>query len=179
MSTVPAVAIFITGVLVTMVTGELLMRKLGVRLELSRKTFHLLAGTICIVMSLIAAESLAITIVGALFVVGMPLTMWLGWFKIQSRKRGFGTMTFSLGLVVLSLWFWEPRVLIITAMVILTYADGFAAVVGSLFGKRKYQVGHVVKSLEGSITFFLVALVGVAVTLSIYQTGPISDILLI
>ncbi|MEE8409547.1 MAG: DUF92 domain-containing protein, partial [Myxococcota bacterium] len=109
----------------------------------------------------------------------MPLTMWLGWFKIQSRQRGYGTMTFSIGLAVLSLWFWEPRVLIITALVILTYADGFAAVAGSLFGKRKYQVGPVVKSLEGSITFFLVALVGVAATLYIYQTGPISEILVV
>lgn len=53
-----------------------------------------------------------------------------------------------------------PKLIVLTAFSILIVSDSFAALIGRKFGKRKFFQ----KSLEGSLAFFLFALIVIAVT---------------
>ncbi|MEW5800037.1 MAG: dolichol kinase [Bacteroidota bacterium] len=53
-----------------------------------------------------------------------------------------------------------PKLIVLTAFTILIVSDTFAALVGRKFGKRKFLQ----KSVEGSLTFFITALIVIAVT---------------
>ncbi len=53
-----------------------------------------------------------------------------------------------------------PKLIVLTAFTILIVSDTFAALIGRKFGKRKFLQ----KSAEGSLTFFITALIVVIVT---------------
>ncbi|MBI2429759.1 MAG: dolichol kinase [Ignavibacteriales bacterium] len=53
-----------------------------------------------------------------------------------------------------------PKLIVLTAFTILIVSDTFAALIGRKFGKRKFLQ----KSVEGSLTFFITALIVVALT---------------
>ena len=57
-----------------------------------------------------------------------------------------------------------PKVIVVTAFAILIISDSFAALIGRRFGTRKFLS----KSLEGTIAFFITAVVVVLVTPKVY-----------
>jgi len=94
---------------------------------------------------------------------------------IKSMERGkdradLGTVYFPISLIILVLITWDGGFLgndlkYLGALGALTlgYGDGFAAIIGENFGRRKYKILNNEKSLEGSIGMllfsFLVALI--------------------
>jgi phytol kinase len=64
-------------------------------------------------------------------------------------------------------------------MVILTFADSAAALVGQRYGRHRFQSAGGTKSLEGSAAFFLTAVAGAYVGLHVLaDTGPAEALLL-
>jgi phytol kinase len=101
-------------------------------------------------------------------------------FNLVSRT-GYGEVSYGLGLLISALYSQSVRVFT-ASVLILTLADGWAAVIGSKYGKHKikYFSGGK-KSVEGSLTFFIVCIAiliisqlfsaQVAVLLAIVLTG--------
>ncbi len=171
MSTFLFVLIFVVLVLGTLVSAELLLRKLDVPFEIARKSFHLLAGTVGIIMTVQAPSATPLVITGALFAVTLPVSIFLGLFKIQSRERGFGTVAFAVGYTVIAWLYFDQPVVMISAMVVLTYGDGLAALVGTTLGRHSFGLGRTTKTFEGTVTFTFVSWIGVALTLVIYDVA--------
>ncbi|MBD2436575.1 diacylglycerol/polyprenol kinase family protein [Nostoc sp. FACHB-110] len=72
-------------------------------------------------------------------------------------RQSLGTFFYAVSFGILVAWFWyiqQPQYAAIGIMV-MTWGDGLAALVGQRFGKHKYQVFGANKSWEGSLTMAL------------------------
>jgi len=175
--TIYLIVAFVAIVTVFLVVSEVINRTSKLGLEFSRKIFHLTAGTACIAMVLVFEDNLPIIIIGSLFAIVLPLTILLNIFSIQRKDRGWGTVFFAVAFVIQAMLFWERKDIFVSALVVLTYGDAFAAIVGKLKGRRKYSVGKSYKTLEGSFTFFIISYVGVFATLYFFESASIANIL--
>ncbi len=172
-------ALFFSLVLASLLLGELLMRKWGASLEISRKAFHLSAGTVCILMTHIAMSPVPLAIVGGIFTVSLLVSVRFNLFKIQTRRRGYGTVAFAVGYAVSVLGFWDHKAALIAALAVLTYADALAAIVGVAWGRHPLSAGPAPKSWEGSGVFLAVSFLSVACVLHAYGAAPMPRVLFI
>ncbi|MFN6559712.1 MAG: diacylglycerol/polyprenol kinase family protein [Nostoc sp. ChiSLP01] len=74
-------------------------------------------------------------------------------------RQSFGTFFYSLSIGILIAWFWylqQPQYAVL-GILVMTWGDGLAALIGQRFGKHKYKVSGAEKSWEGSLTMMLVS----------------------
>ncbi|MBD2665578.1 diacylglycerol/polyprenol kinase family protein [Richelia sinica] len=74
-------------------------------------------------------------------------------------RRSLGTFFYAVSIGVLVAWFWysqQPEYAAIGIM-IMSWGDGLAALIGQNFGKHKYQIFGSQKSWEGSLTVTIVS----------------------
>lgn len=124
--------------------------------EATRKLVHIAVGHIAIpLVAWVQAQSLAVAAPTAF--VGINYLAWrrglLPGMDAQERPT-LGTVYFpaSLALMLLFLWPSPYRLLILAAMMLMTWGDGLSAVVGQRRGRHTWSVAGETKSLEGSLT---------------------------
>ncbi len=74
-------------------------------------------------------------------------------------RQSLGTFFYSVSFGILVAWFWylqQPQYAAL-GILIMTWGDGLAALIGQRFGKNKYKVFAIEKSWEGSLTMMLVS----------------------
>ncbi|MEH1888984.1 MAG: diacylglycerol/polyprenol kinase family protein [Nostoc sp.] len=74
-------------------------------------------------------------------------------------RQSLGTFFYSVSFGILVAWFWylqQPQYAAL-GILIMTWGDGLAALIGQRFGKHKYKVFGTEKSWEGSLTMMLVS----------------------
>ncbi|MEM6533347.1 MAG: DUF92 domain-containing protein [Myxococcota bacterium] len=159
-------------VLLTLIVAESSLRLLRVPFEVARKAFHLFAGTVTIIEVLRAPSANEVVVTALLFAVSLPVLIALGVFKVQERSRGYGTVTFALGVAVSThLYFDRPEILI-SALAVLTYGDGLAALAGKALGRRPLRLGPSAKTVEGSLVFITVSAVCISTVLLLFDATP-------
>jgi len=148
---------------------------LGIRHELARKAIHLSSITIPLIYCHITRD-LALMLLVPLFMgfllvdllknISEPVSTWyrrnfgamLREHELSGKKRHLNGATFiTLSALLLVLFF--PKILAITAFSMVAVSDTVAALAGKTFGKHRF--GH--KSLEGSASFFISALLIVSI----------------
>lgn len=82
-------------------------------------------------------------------------------------RKSLGTFFYSLSIGILIGWFWPLQKPYFAALgiLVMTWGDGLAALVGQKFGKHPYKIFGIQKSWEGSLTM---ALVSYAVSIPIF-----------
>lgn len=162
-------AIIATGfIFLLMVFSELLWRHRLVRGEASRKNFHILAG---------------------IFVAFLPFWVgygWVAWLAVSAlisgvvnrrikifrsgsdiKRKTFGDLLFGLSILICAIL--KPnKWLFAGAILQVALADGFAAVVGTRYARRRYEVFGSTKSIIGTTTFFVISLL---ITTSVLHFG--------
>lgn len=96
-------------------------------------------------------------------------------------RKSLGTFFYAVSIGILTAWFWpihQPQYAAL-GILVMTWGDGFAALIGQRFGKHPYQVWGIQKSWEGSLTMFLVScivssLILLTVQGAVWQTLAIS-----
>jgi phytol kinase len=96
-------------------------------------------------------------------------------------RRSFGTFFYAVSVGILIAWFWhiqQPYYAVI-GILVMTWGDGLAALIGQRFGKHKYKVLGGQKSWEGSLTMALVSYLIISLILlstqgNLWQTWIIS-----
>ncbi|MEH2170248.1 MAG: diacylglycerol/polyprenol kinase family protein [Nostoc sp.] len=76
-------------------------------------------------------------------------------------RQSLGTFFYSVSFGILVAWFWylqQPQYAAL-GILIMTWGDGLAALIGQRFGTHKYKVFGTEKSWEGSLTMMLVSYV--------------------
>ncbi|MEH2023606.1 diacylglycerol/polyprenol kinase family protein [Nostoc sp.] len=76
-------------------------------------------------------------------------------------RQSLGTFFYSVSFGILVAWFWylqQPQYAAL-GILIMTWGDGLAALIGQRFGTHKYKVFGMQKSWEGSLTMMLVSYV--------------------
>ncbi len=91
--------------------------------------------------------------------------------QMDTEESTPGTVYFAFSITVLFLLFWRTDTLIdrlqiaVAATMAMTLGDAFAAIVGQAWGKHIYHVFGNKKSLIGSASMFVCALIGIFVSL--------------
>ena len=96
-------------------------------------------------------------------------------------RQSFGTFFYALSIGILVGWFWylhQPQYAAI-GILVMTWGDGLAALIGQRFGKHPYMVWDSKKSWEGSIAMAVVSYVITSLILfgvegNIWQTWVVS-----
>jgi phytol kinase len=70
-------------------------------------------------------------------------------------RKSLGTFFYAVSIGVLTAAFWQtaPYYAVI-GLLVMTWGDGFAALVGQRWGQHPYKLGGIQKSWEGSLTMF-------------------------
>ncbi len=74
-------------------------------------------------------------------------------------RRSFGTCFYALSIGLLLYWFWFPerQLFAVIGILVMTWADALAGLVGKTWGQHRYQLGSLEKTWEGSLTMWAVS----------------------
>ncbi|MBE9012899.1 phosphatidate cytidylyltransferase [Pseudanabaenaceae cyanobacterium LEGE 13415] len=95
-------------------------------------------------------------------------------------RKSFGTFFYAVSIGVLVGWFWsisQPQFAAI-GILVMTWGDGFAALIGQRFGKHPYRLWDMKKSWEGSGSMALISFTVCALIL-LFTIGNVWQIWLI
>lgn len=153
------VIIPIAIVFILLVINEIWWRRVKRHSELSRKLVHILVGSFVAFWPYIMSVNY-IRVISILFLLTVFASIKFNIFKsIHSVARdSLGEIYFALSVGLIT--FLNPSHLVYTiALLNMSLADGLAALVGTYYGmNRKYKVYGRTKTVLGSLTFFIVAL---------------------
>jgi phytol kinase len=133
--------------------GEVLRRLAHRQLEFTRKFIHIGVG-MWVVGTVFLFETWYLALIPpATFVVINAISYWRGTFRaMESEERGnLGTIYFPIAFGAVIYYFWSQPVLMVAAMMPLTWGDAMAAITGRRYGHYHYTVGKHTRSLEGSL----------------------------
>jgi len=101
-------------------------------------------------------------------------------------RKSLGTFFYAVSIGILVAWFWSIRQPQYAALgvLVMTWGDGLAALVGQRFGKHPYKLWDMQKTWEGSLTMAIVSalvsfLILLAVQGAVWQTWLISPVIAI
>jgi phytol kinase len=74
-------------------------------------------------------------------------------------RRSWGTCFYAISIGVLVAWFWPLQMPNLAALgiLVMTWGDGLAGLIGKRFGRHRYQVMGMAKSWEGTATMAVVS----------------------
>ena len=155
-----ALVIVYIYVIIIFVISELVLKT---KPEVSRKFLHIMVGNMIFAMPFFADPWTMV------WFLTLPITVALFFLTEYSPIKIENSVTESghaLGLffyaaiwTILIAVFSKQLWIVALAIVPMVYGDGFAALIGQKFGKIKYTVFGGTKSLEGSLTMFVITTV--------------------
>ena len=130
------------------------------RTEITRKFAHVMAGLTCLSFSYVIHTHWIVLILVLLFIGLMYITKKTGLLQAVHNvdRPSSGAMYFPIAVYItylLSSIYDQPHFYVISILV-LTVSDSLAALIGVIYGSKKYEVeSKQQKSLEGTTVFFL------------------------
>ncbi len=179
-------------------SSEFLVHKQITRGELSRKYIHVLTGLtlagscfilnikqiilVCVLLNLglILADRIFAFLEYKKFKKGSFGEHLKKVFKVYDESQEgvkrwtIGHLVYAVGIGLVAIIF-QSKSLFLTTTLILALADGLAALVGKKYGIYLFKVPGGVKSIEGSVTFFLITLMIVALYILMLKTGEFGE----
>jgi len=151
--------------------SELMEKRFKLPKEESRKLVHIGVSHWWL-LAMAGFTSWKWAIVPPIAFIALNLFSWYsGLFDAMERKprdlTNLGTVYFPIALLLMVIFTWQDSPVLSNAhpylgglgIMAMGYGDGFAALVGSHRGTRKYSILGSTKSLEGSLTMFIAALI--------------------
>jgi phytol kinase len=153
---------FILGyLLIIVVLAELVSRWGNKKPEITRKIVHIGAGNVILLAWWLEIPAkfgiIAAIVAGSVSIVSYFLPILPSINSVG--RQSLGTFFYAVSIGVLIAWFWpinHPEYAAI-GILIMTWGDGLAAIIGQNFGSHRYQLWGITKSWEGSLTMFLVS----------------------
>jgi phytol kinase len=132
-------------------------RAKGIHSELTRKFIHMAVGSFVafwpFFLSWHTIQLLSLAFF-AVILVSLKLNIFQSIHAV--RRGGFGEILFAVVIGILAVISTDPWIFAIS-MLVLSFGDGLAAVVGTLWGeKHQYKVLGSTRSIAGTATFFVV-----------------------
>lgn len=146
-----------------MLLAETLHHRLSTSSELARKIVHIGTGNVILVawwLQIPAWVGISASIIASIIALLSYYIPILPGINSVGRKS-FGTFFYAVSIGVLINWFWPLQQFQYAAIgiLVMTWGDGLAGLVGQKFGKHSYEVWGMKKSWEGSVTMALVSYV--------------------
>ena len=140
--------------------AELLNRFRKINGELTRKVVHIGTGNVILLawwlgipswITIAASVIASIVAIVSYFLPILPSVNSVG-------RQSLGTFFYAVSIGVLVAWFWQdyPQYTAI-GILVMTWGDGMAAIIGQNFGKHPFEFLGSKKSWEGSLTMAMVS----------------------
>ncbi len=131
--------------------------------EMGRTFAHIMVSNWWIIASLTMSSYWIVMSTPIFFIIFNTLNTLFNWIpslNTKNRFKNFGTIYYAASVLLLvQLYYFDPALRVAGGIGILVmgYGDGFAAVIGQFFGKMHFTIfkGH--KTIEGSLTMFVVS----------------------
>ncbi len=163
--------------------AEFLSRKLNNNAELTRKIVHIGTGNIIllawwldisrviILWASVVASAIAII---SYFLPILPSVNSVG-------RKSLGTLFYAISIGILTALFWFDGTKLWTAIgiLVMSYGDGFAGLIGQKWGKHPYKILGNNKSWEGSLTMALVSFMVGFTVISVVQEWQWENMILL
>lgn len=144
--------------------------------ELLRKCLHMGMGIVTLGFPWLFSTVWPVAVLALVSVLWLwsvqwcrPLQQYAGGVTDGVLRHTCGELYFPVAIALVFWWSQGNVLLYVIPVLVLTFADALAAVVGLRHGTHRYQIGQSTKSWEGSATFFCIALC--AVFFSLMLTG--------
>lgn len=164
----------------------ILQRRRNVHPEIARKLVHIGAGLIALSIPWLFSEVWPVILLTVLASAAMVLLK-----SVRALREGVGQATgavlrktlgevlFPVAAGLLFVWSAGDRLLYTIPLLILTFADASAALIGVFYGVHRFTTDEGAKTLEGSLAFFQVALLATLTPLLLFSTTGRVEVLLI
>lgn len=141
---------------IVLVAAELVARFTPLGGEVSRKIVHIGAGNVILLawwLHIPAWVGIAAAVVSSI------ATLVSYWYPVLASvsgvgRKSFGTFFYSVSIGLLIAYFWPQglQAHAVLGILVMTWGDGLAALIGQRFGKHPYAVWGMTKSWEGTAT---------------------------
>lgn len=161
--------------------SEIALRKSYLSAEYNRRLIHFIVGIMITTSPMVFDSYLPPSFLAFIFIVINYLAFNNQKFKgIHSQSRvTFGTIYFPIAYLLIVLGFWDYPELIIISLSLLAFCDPFAAHIGeSTKSPTKFKIWEDYKSIQGTVAFFISALVLIYSFSQYFFSYPISLIFL-
>jgi dolichol kinase len=139
---------------------------------LSRKFTHIMVGGILFLLPLFTSREVMALLVAFPFVIATFLMSEYSPIKISNKisssGHGLGLFYYAISWTVLAYVFFDQPYVIGIGIAAMSFGDGFAALIGKKFGKHEYNLFGDKKTIEGSLTMFLVLITSIWIVLNYY-----------
>lgn len=153
------IAVYVYVIVIFIISEKVLKS----RPEFSRKFLHIMVGNMIFAMPFFSNPWVMIIGVTLPASIGTFLLTEYSPIKIENSMtesgHALGLFFYSAIWTVLLVIFGNQLWIVALAIVPLVYGDGFAALIGIKFGKVKFSIFGSTKSLEGSLSMFVVTTV--------------------
>ncbi len=153
-------ALIITAFFLALLIAAELWARLGhPKPEWTRKLVHLGGGLIGLALPWLIESPFVVFILTASlsagFLLGAKTKLLKSLHGVERKSRGSEYYPLAIWLVFVLAS--DRPWLYLSAVLVLAVADAFAALIGSRYGKHRYEVEDEYKSVEGSMVFFCIA----------------------
>lgn len=152
--------------------------------ELLRKLLHIGMGLVTLSFPWLFNSVWPVVSLAVLSIISLLLVKRFKYASLKSVVHGvaresLGEIYFPLAIAILFSLSYQQPILFIIPVLLLTLADAVAALIGVRYGQTTYTTAEGVKSTEGSLAFFTVALLSTLIPLLlITQTGRVELLLI-
>jgi phytol kinase len=171
------IVVLVLGVVVLL--AETIYRRVSANSELVRKVVHISTGNIILLAWWLKLPTWvgiwASVIAGAIALLSFYIPFLPGINSVG--RKSLGTFFYAISIGILIAWFWPTQHYQYAAIgiLVMTWGDGLAALIGQKFGQHTYEVWGIKKSWEGSLTmaltsYFVSSLILFGVQGNIWQT---------
>ncbi len=153
--------------------AELVARFSQAQREVSRKIVHIGVGNVILLAWWLQIPAWVGMSTAA---IASVVTLISYWFPIlasvsEAGRKSLGTFFYSLSIGILISYFWPLGLsaYAVLGVLVMTWGDGLAALIGQRFGTHRYEVWGMTKSWEGTGTMAIASLmVSGAVLMGVY-----------
>ena len=139
---------------------------------ISRKFLHIMVGNIFFMLPLFEHAWVMSFIAAAPFILltflFSPYSPLKTVATTSAAGHGLGLVYYSISWTILAYIFFDKPWVISIGIVAMSYGDGFASLMGNIYGKHIYKIFQDTKSIEGSIAMFVFTIVMGSVALAYY-----------
>ena len=129
----------------------------------SRKLLHIMVGNVAFLLPIFVTREIMAFVAAGPFIIFTflmspytPIKSIRG--KTSAAGHSMGLVYYSITWTILAYLFFDNMVIIAIGILAMSYGDGFASVIGSRFGKSKYNLFGDEKSYIGSLSMFIFTL---------------------
>lgn len=153
------IIVLVVVIFIFLVVSLVLQKQLKQSTASPRKILHIGAISVCALSVYIVEDLDAVFWATILAIPFIGIAVFAGVFRdpVKGRKS-WGMVYFALVFAFLLYLSADKPQFVFYPMAIMAWADGLATLIGERIGKRRYRLEGDERSVEGSVTFFVVAL---------------------